>query len=80
MGLTDARIAAARDDEIRGRDGWRCTAIIQPRVVHTRLREWRIPREPTRCPVMGSEMVVVDGKTYCPKHAREIAEGAEDGR
>lgn len=60
--------------EILDRDGWRCTVIIRPRIVRTRLREWTIPREPTRCPVMGSEMVVVDGKTLCPKHAREVSQ------
>lgn len=66
--LSDAERTAVRD-----RDGWQCTATIQPRTFTNAHGTVTIPREPRRCPIMGSEMVVLDGRTLCPKHAREVA-------
>jgi hypothetical protein len=43
------------------RDGWHCTAIVQP---HPKLNGWG----PRRCPVVGSEMTVVDSQNRCPRH------------
>lgn len=63
------------DTAVKNRDGWRCTEIIQPREITNAHGIFTIPREPRRCSVMGSEMVVVDGKTYCPKHASDLAGG-----
>lgn len=45
---------------ILNRDKWRCTQQI----TH------RISGRLGRCPVMGSEMVVRDGRTMCPRCAR----------
>lgn len=52
--------------EILLRDKYHCTETVQPREVKPGF--W-IPKEPRRCAVMGSEMVVVDGRAMCPRHA-----------
>lgn len=70
----DRAAAAGRPDDVRYRDGWRCTAIVQPRRFDKAGKTWWFPPEARRCGVVGSEMVVVDGRTLCPRHARE--EGA----
>lgn len=61
---------AGRPGDVRYRDGWRCTAIIQPREVKP---GFFLPREPGRCMGMGSEMLVVDGRTLCPRCAEREA-------
>jgi hypothetical protein len=55
--------------EILLRDKYHCTATVMPREVRAGLF---IPREPRRCSIVGSEMVVRDGRAVCPRHAHEI--------
>jgi len=63
--MTDAEQRVILD-----RDKWRCTEIVEPRTYKGRVFGQR-----QRCPVMGSEMVVVDGRAMCPHHAREAGKG-----
>jgi hypothetical protein len=56
------------------RDHWICTGLTLPRKVVNANGTWLFPPTPRRCSMTGSEMRVVDGRTVCPEHARQIEE------
>jgi protein gp37 len=61
---------AAGERGIKDSDGWRCTA--------QRYLAWRGSETAHRCTVVGSEMVVRDGRTFCPSHARRLDAGERE--
>lgn len=53
-------ITTAERRQVLDRDDWQCTSGVRH----------RLSGRVARCPIMGSEMVVVDGRAQCPAHAR----------
>jgi hypothetical protein len=74
--------------EILLRDKYQCTVIHDPLLISyeaavrahndllaKRLKKLRERIGPHRCVAVGSEMVVRNGQTMCPRHARKFDEG-----